>query len=97
MRTMRTMQMGRWHSLIPPVTNSPMDTDWQRKKKNTEGYCHDLLSLPCLIMNRGGCVMCVCVCVFRCVRCREVKHQPGIKEFAGYIYRSGAANKLHIF
>jgi len=51
----------------------------------------------CLIMNRGGCVMCVCVCVFRCVRCREVTHQPGIKEFAGYIYRSGAANKLHIF
>jgi hypothetical protein len=24
--TMRTMRMGWWHSLIPPITNSPMDT-----------------------------------------------------------------------
>ena len=54
MRTMRTMRMGRWHSLIPPVTNSRMDTAWRRKNKHTEGSCHDLLSLPCLIVNRGG-------------------------------------------
>jgi len=54
MRTMRTMRMGWWHSLIPPVTNSWMDTSWRRKKKHTEGSCHNLLSLPCLIVNRGG-------------------------------------------
>ena len=40
--TMRTMRMGCWHSLIPPVTNSQMDTAWRRKRKHTEGSCHDL-------------------------------------------------------
>jgi hypothetical protein len=35
--------------LIPPVTNSLMDTAWQMKKKHTEGSYHDLLTLPCSI------------------------------------------------
>ena len=52
MRTMRTMRMGWWHSLILPVTNSRMDTARRRKKKHTEGSCHNLLFIPCLIVNR---------------------------------------------
>ena len=36
-----------------------------------------LFTLSLLLANRGGCcVMCVCVCVFRCVRYREVTPQP---------------------
>ena len=46
-----------------------LDAAWRRKKKNTEGNCHDLLSLPCLVLlvNRGGCCgVCVCLCVSLC-------------------------------
>jgi hypothetical protein len=50
-------------------TNSPKDKAWWMKKKHTEGSYHDLLSLPCLIVNRGGCVICVCLCVSLCQVC----------------------------
>jgi len=39
-------------------------------------------------------MMCVCVCVFRCVRCREVTRQPGFSEFAGNIYYLGINTTL---
>jgi hypothetical protein len=39
-------------------------------------------------------MMCVCVCVFRCGRCREVTRQPGFSEFAGNMYHLGIKTTL---
>jgi hypothetical protein len=72
-------------------TNSPKDKAWWMKKKHTEGSYHDLLSLPCLIVNRGGCVICVCLCVSLCQVCVA---QPGISKFAGNIYHLGIFTTL---
>ena len=77
MRKMRTMRMGRWNSLIPPVTNSSMDTAWRMKKKHSERSYHDLPSLPCLIVNKiliGKTMLC-CACSPLCAT-KDVRAHP---------------------